>query len=54
MPGVGVTVPKRRKTKEGTISEADQRKLSYDDMFKLLGSDLVSSVKPSTSDKLSN
>lgn len=55
MPKIGVTGPnKRKKSKEGVISEAEQRELSKTDAFKLFGSALLSDLSDEASEKIFN
>lgn len=44
MPGIGVDAPKRKRIKDASISEEEQRRLSRDDSFKLFGSDFLANV----------
>lgn len=44
MPGVGISAKKRKKNKEGTVSEKEQLELSQIDSGKLLGVEFLNSI----------
>jgi len=47
MPGIGVPPSKRKKAKNGSVTELEQRQLSTADAYKLFGSDFLATLAQS-------